>query len=1623
MANSTDEPEGFSPHLQSQLEQIAQRFPQGQPARGGSRGRGDRAHSRGSYSSHALSRSDAPADHLSSAVDDFPHPGYQPSNASFSSNASSQFPAPSHASSQFAPPTHVSQPSRHHQSQAEARDFFNRARGGSPVQHPSRGSFASSHSSSQPYAHSEGYYNRRALSHRGSMHQSPPSSLPNSRVFSSPSHDLRHQVMAQSDYLNGLQMEVCAKYQLKPEESLAKENFRRTLEACFQKTLTEKYPGIDPSEIRLKCYGSLNNGFGLANCDMDLLLALPQGFTLSGPPRSDVKDRPCAGRSKTSVPSETSEAQTQHQEPDSFELGWLLEDVLLEAGIGARLLTNTRVPILKVCEKPDDQLLQSLRESSRESRAALSSNGVENSVDLPPYPPVLDMSAVQAALDDLEDSAVAAQVSMPDSPKRPATTLEFSDEHGITCDVNFSNFVALINTRLLREYCNYDPRVAEVGVFVKTWAKVRDINTPYCGTLSSYGYVLMVLHYLMNVVKPPVIPNLQALAVDDDAWTQESSVELFEGKYDVRFWSDKEKIANFKSTAPRNRESPGHLIRGFFWYYSAREGFNYKYDVISLRTRGGILRKHEKGWTEAKWTEGNRQVRQRYLLAIEDPFETEHNVARVVGFNGLGAIKEEFRRAWDIISRIEPFQLPGVDLLERAEKRGDLLRKDQDFARQKFRARREAEAKEREVRKASLPEGFDVQQNGMFHEDESSIASQTSRQVYSRRSSNQLLTGAVGNFQDQGQPNQIKRGRYRVKDDTDSESGDEDEVAAENPDLETDSHHASEQPAQIEVKRDESTQEAENWRTQFCDPAEVLASVGRDAQGRLVAWDLSTHDGRWLHWRDNKIRSGRWQGVNVRPDLVLVDKMCPYDPLRPRPKSMFGKGSRGYVNYALKPPVPMVSEQAVISAKEEALKSPVPIINDQSVVAPRKKALNPTAQKPRLPLYHTPQTPCSTKESARRGRGSGSRTVGLLIPWDISTRGGRWLRKRDALIRSGEFRRPGLVAFSQIHDRFPYDPSMTWSQLDAYNQDLRTYYEHRIEQGHVVDTGDSLSQWSTSHSRHSTSSVFDHVSNPRSSTNSREPDKPQNLPAPSGNPPSPDTPQEEQGGIENPPDPAFIRSSRLAFFARKELGERKRSDDGDEATKQPGKTIQMLMKDAGIGFRDFVPRHRVTKTDSSVFHEENQSPGQWLPGIRLGSNKPMSTTSRPVSGGNSATHEAAGSASGKERLQTCTSTSAMPLPEDESIDMPGSKEHEKSAKPEPIGSGRKQKQPKAMPVPFVFDARQLQDLAIIQQGGNACAREGFRFAIEQGSEPGVRVLARSIFHPAIVLIFYLCIAAMHKHRQPFAFYTLYWAAFLAVLEVLGWLNHRLTYGAPRTVKWDDEVVVVTGGAGGLGRVLADSLARRRVKVAILDVRPADGEARELMESADLVWELCDVARPDHVVRAVDAVVARLGRPTVLVNNAAAGASTTLQVNTLGHVNLLHACLPHLLQAAAGAHVVTISSVLAHLRPARLADYAASKAAASAIHHTLAHEIAASRDGSSAALIKTLLVETGQLDTPLFADVTRLPWYANFFAPVLDPKDVADAIIRVVSRGEGGVLRMPLYASVVGAGWYAVLPGA
>lgn len=164
----------------------------------------------------------------------------------------------------------------------------------------------------------------------------------------------------------------------------------------------------------------------------------------------------------------------------------------------------------------------------------------------------------------------------------------------------------------------------------------------------------MILHYLINIVTPPVLPNLQLQPVPTG--TDDGEIHYTEGDNQYNIWFAKD----MRGMPPcENSFSLGELLRGFFDYYAYK--FAWGQAVISIRTRGGLLTKQEKGWVAAKSRPGNAAdgsetwevkdryvwdpclnscalltvVVGRYLFALEDPFETAHNVGRTCNGPGM----------------------------------------------------------------------------------------------------------------------------------------------------------------------------------------------------------------------------------------------------------------------------------------------------------------------------------------------------------------------------------------------------------------------------------------------------------------------------------------------------------------------------------------------------------------------------------------------------------------------------------------------------------------------------------------------------------------------------------------------------------------------------------------------------------------------------------------------------------------------------------------------------------------------------------------------------------------------------------------------------------------------------
>jgi len=264
--------------------------------------------------------------------------------------------------------------------------------------------------------------------------------------------------------------------------------------------------------------------------------------------------------------------------------------------------------------------------------------------------------------------------------------------------------------------------------------------------------------------------------------------------------------------------------------------------------------------------------------------------------------------------------------------------------------------------------------------------------------------------------------------------------------------------------------------------------------------------------------------------------------------------------------------------------------------------------------------------------------------------------------------------------------------------------------------------------------------------------------------------------------------------------------------------------------------------------------------------------------------------------------------------------------------------------------------------------------------------------------------------------SLAYASTLTLLFFLNVLNKQIAYTKPRTVDLGEEVIVITGGARGLGLLIAEVYGMRGATVAVLDI-----EELEAGEARGVTAYKCDVGDSTQVARVAAQIEKELGAPTILINNAGVvnGKSlldlpiedikNSINVNLLAHFYTIKAFLPGMLREGRGT-IVTVSSVIGKSGAAQLTDYAAAKAGLSAMHVSLAAELRQYPE------IKTILVTPGQLSTPLFAGV-QTP--SSFLAPIIEPVEVAKEIIASIDGGSSADLTMPLYARWID--WMNVLP--
>jgi len=174
-----------------------------------------------------------------------------------------------------------------------------------------------------------------------------------------------------------------------------------------------------------------------------------------------------------------------------------------------------------------------------------------------------------------------------------------------------------------------------------------------------------------------------------------------------------------------------------------------------------------------------------------------------------------------------------------------------------------------------------------------------------------------------------------------------------------------------------------------------------------------------------------------------------------------------------------------------------------------------------------------------------------------------------------------------------------------------------------------------------------------------------------------------------------------------------------------------------------------------------------------------------------------------------------------------------------------------------------------------------------------------------------------------------------------------------------KTAVVTGGASGIGLGIAERLRGDGFHVATLDLNPPADD--------DFAYQ-ADVTDPEQVAQALEAIRAKLGPVTILVNSAGLDGFKRFQnisfeewkkvidVNLHGVFHCVQAVLPDMLEAGWG-RIVNISSSSTQSGQPFMSHYVSAKSAVNGLTKALALEL-----GPSGITVNS--VPPGFIDTPM-----------------------------------------------------------
>ena len=242
-----------------------------------------------------------------------------------------------------------------------------------------------------------------------------------------------------------------------------------------------------------------------------------------------------------------------------------------------------------------------------------------------------------------------------------------------------------------------------------------------------------------------------------------------------------------------------------------------------------------------------------------------------------------------------------------------------------------------------------------------------------------------------------------------------------------------------------------------------------------------------------------------------------------------------------------------------------------------------------------------------------------------------------------------------------------------------------------------------------------------------------------------------------------------------------------------------------------------------------------------------------------------------------------------------------------------------------------------------------------------------------------------------------------------------------------KVAIVTGGASGMGQIIARRLAAQGALVAVFDVNE-EGLQATAAEADNITSFKCDISSLNDVDARVAEVAASLGPIDLLVNAAALMPSHLLaehthenmeklfRINYFGTTYMVRAVLPDMMARKTG-RIIAFGSIAGIALVPKMGAYCATKAAVNAYMEVLQHEIRSS--GVRAHLVCPPAVNTALIDQTLATDSPGSIVEARKSGRLADPEKIVNAIEKGVAKdrdiiypGEARLLYL----------WRALFPG-